>query len=101
MKEYEAQYYPKEKAFLLVYKPHKETIKKDGKTINKYNYKIIYDSRSETLKKETEKGEFFIDDFISNKVEFNWKNKNTVKRALFHLIFRKTESFIKADPANP
>lgn len=99
MYEYEAKYYPKEKSFMLVHHPYEGSYEnKEGRKVEKYRYKIIFDGRSESLKKEID-DDWLGDDYLANKIDFNWKgNKDNVKRVLFRLIFDKTDRFIKADP---
>lgn len=99
MYEYVAKYYPNERAFMLVYHPYKGVKKDDrGKEIHQYGHEIIFDGRSETLKDE-EDNDLLGDDYLANKIEFNWKGgKDKVKRVLFRLIFGKTDRLIKADP---
>lgn len=99
MREYEAKYYPGEKSFLLIYYPYKGKTKKQGREVHNYGLETIFDSRSESLKQQAE-DDLFIDDFVSNKIEFNWKgNKESVKRSLVYFIFEKTDRFITKEPS--
>lgn len=98
MYEYEAKYYPSEKSFMLIHHPYKGIKKENDKEIHQYGYEAIFDGRSESMKK-AEDGDILGDEYLANKIEFNWKgNKDKIKRSLIYIIFKKTDRFILKDP---
>lgn len=99
--DFQIRYYPKEKAFLLLQWINKGTKKDDsGKDVRQLESKVLFDSRSDALKKE-EEGDWIGGEYLYNDIDFNIRSgtdQQKAIRSMILLIFKRSEKLIFQDP---